>query len=132
MYSLFNKPRFTPLTYHTNNRLSHFIISVIKEAQYKFFAKLGTLDEDEALVISILRLCENTPIVEYYKSLLPDSKKSNVEEREQRVIESNAPMLQYYRSIMNPKKKSSIYSSFADDHKRAIITRWRLSNHKLP
>ena len=108
MHSLFNKPRFTPLTYHTGNGHSHFIISVIKKAQYKFFAKLGTLDEDEALVISILRLCENTPIVEYYKSLLPDSKKSNVEEREQRVIEYNAPVLQYYRSIINPKTAMEI------------------------
>ena len=58
------------------------IISVIKEAQYKFFAKVGTLEEEEALVVSILRLCENTPIVEYYKSLLPNSRKNNIDERE--------------------------------------------------
>ena len=107
------------------------IISVIKEAQFKFFAKLGTLEEEEALVISILRLCENTPIVEYYRSLLPDSRKKNIDERERRVIESDAPMLQYYRSMLNPKKKSSIYSNFVDDLKRQVITRWRLSNHKL-
>ena len=81
--------------------------------------------------MSILRLCENTPIVEYYKSLLPDSRKNNIDERERRVIESDAPMLQYYRSILNPRKKSSIYSSFLDDQKRQTITRWRLSNHKL-
>ena len=40
-------------------------------------------------------------------------------------------MLQYYRSMLNPKKKSSIYSNFVDDLKRQVITRWRLSNHKL-
>ena len=47
------------------------------------------------------------------------------------MIESDAPMLQYYSSIVNPRKKSSIYSSFLDDQKGEIITRWRLSNHKL-
>ena len=47
------------------------------------------------------------------------------------MLESDAPMTRYYRSILNPKKKSLIYSSFIDDEKRQIITRWRLSNHKL-
>ena len=27
--------------------------------------------------------------------------------------------------------ESSIYSSYVDDHCRSIITRWRLSNHRL-
>ena len=38
------------------------IISSIKDSQYQFFEKLATLTEDDALVKSILRLCENTPL----------------------------------------------------------------------
>ena len=39
--------------------------------------------------------------------------------------------MQYYASIVNVKEKSSIYSNFVDDRYRKVITRWRLSNHKL-
>ena len=40
-------------------------------------------------------------------------------------------MLQYYASLVNVKEKSSIYCNFMDDRYRKVITRWRLSNHKL-
>ena len=40
-------------------------------------------------------------------------------------------MLQYYTSITEVNKICSIYNNFIDDVKRAVITRWRLSNHKL-
>ena len=40
-------------------------------------------------------------------------------------------MTKYYCSVAEVKKKSSIYCNFVDDRKRSIITRWRLSNHKL-
>ena len=32
---------------------------------------------------------------------------------------------------MNFNTKSCIYESFLDDKKRSVITRWRLSNHRL-
>ena len=32
---------------------------------------------------------------------------------------------------MNVDVKSNIYSNFVDDRHRRVITRWRLSNHKL-
>ena len=40
-------------------------------------------------------------------------------------------MLRYYASLIDIHTKSPIYSNFIDDRKRAINTRWRLSNHKL-
>ena len=58
-------------------------------------------------------------------------KKSNINSRETKILESDASMMQYYSSIVNVKEKSPIYCSFIEDKKRAIITRWRLSNHKL-
>ena len=42
-----------------------------------------------------------------------------------------APMLSYYKQIVDVKTKSNIYTQFIDDRKRSVITRWRLSNHKL-
>ena len=107
------------------------IISSILESQYKFFQKIEMLDEEVAMVKSILRLCYDTPFVEHYKSLRPDMKKNNISIRETKILESDASMLQYYASIVNVKEKSSIYCNFIDDRKRAVITRWRLSNHKL-
>ena len=40
-------------------------------------------------------------------------------------------MLKYYNSVVDTRKKSHIYCNYIDDRKRFIITRWRLSNHKL-
>ena len=45
------------------------VISHIKDCQYKFFTKIKDLNEDEAVVKSILELCRDTPIVHYYESL---------------------------------------------------------------
>ena len=39
-------------------------------------------------------------------------------------------MISYYRNLVDPEK-SCIYNSFASDYHRFIITRWRLSNHKI-
>ena len=40
-------------------------------------------------------------------------------------------MLAYYKSITDVTRKCIIYDNFMDDSKRYVITRWRLSYHKL-
>ena len=40
-------------------------------------------------------------------------------------------MIKYYTSIVNVDEISNIYTNFVDDRFRFVITRWRLSNHKL-
>ena len=80
---------------------------------------------------SVLRICRNTEFVAYYESLTPNIVKRNIKEREQKIINATTPMLQYYCLLIDAKKKSSIYGSYIDDRSRYIITRWRLSNHKL-
>ena len=107
------------------------IISTILDYQYNFFKKIESFDEEAALVKSILRICSNTSFVHHYESLEPDNRKKNVSEREDKILESVAPMLQYYNSVVDTRKKSHIYCNYIDDRKRFIITRWRLSNHKL-
>ena len=89
------------------------------------------MTEEEAMVISLLELCKHTQIVRYYEALVGDDREKNVRERESKIIQSEAPMMKYYASIADVKTKSSIYSNFVDDRSRKVITRWRLSNHKL-
>ena len=82
-------------------------------------------------VKSILELCKDTPIVEYYESLEEGNKEENIRQREKRILQSSASMTSHYVSIVDIDRKSSIYSSFVDDRFRCVITRWRLSNHRL-
>ena len=107
------------------------IISKIKDIQYNFFQRLVRLNETDALVKSIMNLCYNTSIMEYYISLNANNRSLNMRDREMKIFNSNSSMLQYYSSIVNVIEKCSIYNNFIDDRKRTVITRWRLSNHKL-
>ena len=63
--------------------------------------------------------------------LLRTTKNVIIRDRQRKILESNASMLQYYASVVDVKSKSSIYTNFIDDRRRSVITRWRLSNHKL-
>ena len=89
------------------------------------------MTEEEAVVRSLLELCRDTPIVHYYEALSPDNMDHNILDRETRICQAQTSMLRYYASIVNVKEKSNIYSNFVDDRYRKVITRWRLSNHKL-
>ena len=107
------------------------VISKIKDNQYKFYQKISEFNEEEAMVKSILELCKDTPIVDYYEALSADNKKDNIQQREARILQSSASMMQYYAAIVDVGTKSNIYTNFVDDRLRSVITRWRLSNHKL-
>ena len=107
------------------------VISRIKDSQYRFYHKVKDLNENEAVVRSILELCKETPIVEYYESLQEFNQEMNIEERTNRIRNSERSMPQYYNEMVNVDEKSKIYSNFVDDRYRFVITRWRLSNHKL-
>ena len=70
-------------------------------------------------------------MVHYYDSLSSDNKENNIGERERRISCATTAMLQYYTTVVDVKSESSIYNNYIDDHCRNIITRWRLSNHRL-
>ena len=107
------------------------VIARIKDSQVRFYNKIKELSADEAAVISILELCKDTPIVHYYESLVEGYRTRNINERELRISNATSSMLRYYSSVVDVTKKSEIYTNFVDDRFRAVITRWRLSNHKL-
>ena len=119
----------TDLIYNELKRAD--IISRIKDSQWKFYQRLLSLNLEDALVKSFMMLCNDTPMIAYYNSLTPDNKSRNILDRERRIFESDGSMVQYYASNINVKEKCAIYKNFIDDKKRAVITRWRLSNHKL-
>ena len=107
------------------------IISRIKDLQYKFFEKVQSLSEEEALVSSILKLCLETSMVQYYTSLHDHNRTDNIEERTRRIMESESSMTMYYKNLIDVDTEPVIYSSCMNDAKRNVITRWRLSNHRL-
>ena len=51
-------------------------------------------------------------------------------EREERLITSELSMPTYYREF-GMMEKCDIYSSMLCDYHRTVLTRWRLSNHRL-
>ena len=74
------------LIYHELRRPS--IVSKIRDQQKKFFEKISQLGEDEAIVVSIMKLCTNTNIMKYYRNLPDNNSKTDVEQREERIRNS--------------------------------------------
>ena len=116
------------LIYFELNRAD--VISRIKDAQFKFYKKLSSIKYDEAVVKHIISMCADDDMIKYYNDLHGHYQEDNLSARKDRVLNSEASMIVYYRSIISPTK-SCIYNSFLQDYFRFVITRWRLSNHKL-
>ena len=76
-------------------------------------------------------MCRQSIIIQYYEYLHCHHKEFNIRDRERRIMSSQASMPSYYRSLIDVSKICNIYQSFLDDRKRCIISRWRLSCHRL-
>lgn len=107
------------------------IISQIRDLQHGFYQNIDLLTEHDAMVKAFIRICSTTSIIQYYTSLHGNNKADNIRERKNRISTSDSAMTIYYRELLNIEKKPIIYDSFMNDSKRNVITRWRLSNHKL-
>ena len=116
------------LIYHELRRPT--VMARIKDRQYRFFQKIKQLTPEDAIVSSIVYICQDSSIIRYYMDLEDGNSKLEMEQRERRILESNSSMCIYYRN-MNFQQKSCIYDSMTNDYHRFIITRWRLSNHDL-
>ena len=114
------------------------VISVIKERQYNFFKKLSTLTEEDTSLKGVMDLYEiymqqnqNLKMLNYYKNLNGDDKKLDVEERKNVLHASDTTMNCRYVELSNLEKPHILYKSLHNDKDRIVITRWRLSCHKL-
>ena len=74
------------------------IMARIKDLQWKFYHRVMNLNDDDALVKNFINLCNNTPIIEYYRSLSSTNKANNIRNREQNILDSISPMVKYYAS----------------------------------
>ena len=75
-------------------------------------------------------MCSNSDMILYYNNLHSHHQLDNLNARKLRIMNSDRSMISYYRDNIYIAK-SCIYSSYLQDYYRYILTRWRLSNHKL-
>ena len=126
------------LIYIETNRSD--VVATIKDRQHKFFIKIEKLQPGEALVREIWNLCEvptgsnntqYTNLKNYYKNLSVNNKSVNMERRRQQILNSTNTMCIQYYQLTNLEHSCILYNSTMNDTHRVIITRWRLSSHKL-
>ena len=118
----------TDLVYHELRRPD--IISKIKDMQYNFFQRVCAIQTEDAIVKSIMDICKHTKILKYYHNLHNHNAKDNLAQREAKIQRAESTMMRSYAE-KEFITKNVIYWSFMNDDERGIITRWRLSNHRL-
>jgi len=106
------------------------IVAKIKDKQYSFFQKCLNFSDNEAVITQIIRMCRRCSILDHYFSLRGNSCAVFLNDIDEKVRLDDSSMIMYYRNLV-VLEKSCIYNSFINDYFRKIITRWRLSNHKL-
>ena len=117
------------LVFHELRRCS--VMTTIKDRQFNFYKKVQQLSSDDAIVKVVLEMCLlDSSMVDYYKKLREKNREHELMEREQRILKSNNSMCRYYCEF-DLMAKCDIYCSMLNDYYRIIITRWRLSNHRL-
>ena len=132
------------IVYHELNICD--VITKIRRLQHTFFAKIMTLEHEEAIVRQLVEklmtdedYCNNEDsFLAYYLHLLGDSNttpneriKNNITERRNRLRNEETTRVTTYRQITNLEYNKVLYESFINDELRIAITRWRLSCHKL-
>ena len=127
---ILNVKKGTPddLIYHELQRGD--IVSKIKDKQCKFFKRISSLNNEDAILKSFTGICSDTGIIQYYNNLHDQHVELNKIERYNRILNSDTTMATRYRN-MNLFNFSTIYNTYLNDKFRTVITRWRLSNHRL-
>ena len=116
------------LIYHELGRCS--IVSRIQDRQFSFFSKLSKMSSNDAIAKMIMDMFDDSSMLTYYKNLADKNGDREIEERSVRKQSSEQSMCKYYTE-MNLLPRSEIYNSMLSDYYRVIISRWRLSNHRL-
>ena len=125
------------------------IIAKITKLQQKFFAKIMMLDPDQAIVRQLLDIFiadeeysqDENSFLAHYLRLYSDHMDSNIPfnsivennlmERKERLVNQDTTRITQYKDITNLEHNTVLYTSFVNDDLRVLITRWRLSCHKL-
>ena len=101
-----------------------------KDRQCKFFKKLSEIPEEDAIVKTVIRICNDSRMIRYYQRLVSDNAERDIDERQTRILDSESSMCVYYREL-DLMREANIYSTMLYDYYRITLTPWRLSNHNL-
>ena len=113
------------------------IVNTIYCWQYKFYEKFRKLRDTDSIAKSIWQKYKQMddnlekPFLNHYESLKSDTVKSNIEMRKSIIRESKQTMHKRYYQLFNLKYNEVLYNSMTNDMDRVMITRWRLSSHRL-
>ena len=107
------------------------LIAIIKHRQYYFFQRLLSLPIDDAIARRIVEKHRQLPICQYYDNIDKNAVQNNKETRKNRVNSAGSRYLSRYRTLIDTSLNHVIYDSGIKEQHRMVITKWRLSNHKL-
>ena len=114
------------------------IVATIKQRQYNFFKKYVELQEYECISKSVWNLYgtlvdQNVAgnVKYYYEKLDNNCYQVNMNERKSRILNSLATMSKTYVDNTKCLYSKVLYKSFNIEKNRIILSRWRLSSHKL-
>ena len=113
------------------------IIHYIKSQQQKFYKKFLEVDAAQSSAKRIWQKyvfhpsIMNKPLLAYYDALFSNELPDDVESKKRIIIHSAKSMHTHYRGLFDLKYSNVLYNSMVEDCHRVVITRWRLSCHKL-
>ena len=107
------------------------IITKTKQRQFNFYKQFKKLKRADSIARKILYLCENLEVHEYYESLLEGMIDNAVNERKTRLCDSEGTYSTRYVSLTDCSYCDPVYNQFMNESKRRLITKWRLSCHRL-
>ena len=107
------------------------ITSKIMDRQKKFINKINNLSDNEAVVKCIWNRAQHLKIYKYYNSLTIDNYEENKINRLHKLEQSDRTMDVRYKELIGLNSENCLYTLYVDDSQRKIISRWRMSNHKL-
>ena len=117
------------LIYHELRRCS--IKTRILDRQFKFYQKLCKMTTEDAIVKVMIEVFGDSRWLRYYANLNDKNGEREMNDREMRIRTSQNSMCKYYCDLHLTDNKAEIYCSMLSDYYRVIISRWRLSNHRL-
>ena len=117
---------------------SPYISSAIKDRQYTFLQKFLSLEEQDAIARKIWNDYSNDhsvdkpkPFLDYYNNLKDENRKQCISNIHRNILSSEKTMDIRYRSLFGFQYNSTLYSSIVNEDHRVLVSRWRLSCHKL-
>ena len=83
------------------------------------------------LYVELTKNCEEATIATYYLKLKSNNKSQDIAERKNRLTNATTTIKARYFQLTNLRYCNILYSAFVNERDRIVITRWRLSCHKL-